>query len=198
MTVRLAVQVPHALGSLAISQADALRRLGRWLGVIGDVPTGDARLDDKYVLSGPASALREAFRTGELEGEIDQLFRGYGLDRVELAQGELRAQERLQVDHSFPRHMERLFQALLRVARLLERSPVDVSVLGPARHFALGDGAGHARCPYCRDDLRLEGDDLTACPACRTVHHRACFAEGGGCTVFGCREAGRRRGRERG
>jgi hypothetical protein len=45
-----------------------------------------------------------------------------------------------------------------------------------------------AVCPYCRCPLE-EGDTRTTCPGCGTPHHADCFAENGGCTVFGCSHA---------
>jgi Prokaryotic RING finger family 1 len=42
-----------------------------------------------------------------------------------------------------------------------------------------------AVCPYCRG--RFEGDyEKKMCQACATPHHEDCFAENGGCSVFGC------------
>lgn len=41
-------------------------------------------------------------------------------------------------------------------------------------------------CPYCRDGLDRARDDVVACSACATPHHRACFEENGRCTVRGC------------
>lgn len=51
--------------------------------------------------------------------------------------------------------------------------------------------SGEARCPYCRDQVRGEA---RPCPSCQTLHHRGCFVEAGGCTLFGC--AGSRRARQ--
>jgi len=49
-------------------------------------------------------------------------------------------------------------------------------------------GGAAERCPYCHDCL--EGGEVTdvevVCERCGTVHHQACFAELGGCTVMGC------------
>jgi hypothetical protein len=42
-------------------------------------------------------------------------------------------------------------------------------------------------CPYCRE--AIEGPDAIRCPSCGTPHHKACFGENGGCTVFGCASA---------
>ncbi|MCL4783694.1 MAG: TM2 domain-containing protein [Bryobacterales bacterium] len=43
-------------------------------------------------------------------------------------------------------------------------------------------------CPYCRTPMEDE-TALVVCPACSTPHHRECWEENGGCTVFGCAEA---------
>lgn len=41
-------------------------------------------------------------------------------------------------------------------------------------------------CPYCRTEFE---DAPQECPGCGTPHHSECFAENGGCTVFGCSAA---------
>jgi TM2 domain-containing membrane protein YozV len=41
-------------------------------------------------------------------------------------------------------------------------------------------------CPYCRTELE---EQPLECPGCGTPHHSECFAENGGCTVFGCSAA---------
>jgi len=43
-------------------------------------------------------------------------------------------------------------------------------------------------CPYCRAGFEPE-DEVTLCEACATPHHADCYAENGGCTVFGCSKA---------
>jgi hypothetical protein len=45
-----------------------------------------------------------------------------------------------------------------------------------------------AICPYCRTKI---GDDNPsfACEGCGTIHHADCYAENGGCTIFGCSKA---------
>jgi Interferon-induced transmembrane protein/GYF domain 2/Prokaryotic RING finger family 1 len=42
-------------------------------------------------------------------------------------------------------------------------------------------------CPYCRGEIAKGEADL--CASCGTPHHRECYAENGGCTVFGCDQA---------
>ena len=43
-------------------------------------------------------------------------------------------------------------------------------------------------CPYCRSPFEPE-DEIVTCEACATPHHADCYAENGGCTVFGCSRA---------
>jgi len=43
-------------------------------------------------------------------------------------------------------------------------------------------------CPYCRAGFEPE-DEVKVCEACATPHHADCYAENGGCTVFGCKNA---------
>ena len=42
-----------------------------------------------------------------------------------------------------------------------------------------------AVCPYCRTSIGAAEEKV--CEGCATPHHQDCFAENGGCTVFGCR-----------
>ena len=42
-------------------------------------------------------------------------------------------------------------------------------------------------CPYCRGAIDASQDEQVICEGCETPHHRDCFQENGGCTVFGCR-----------
>jgi len=46
-----------------------------------------------------------------------------------------------------------------------------------------------AVCPYCRAPMLAEETNVLLCPGCSTPHHSDCFAENGGCTVFGCSAA---------
>lgn len=40
-------------------------------------------------------------------------------------------------------------------------------------------------CPYCRAPI-TEEEQITVCSGCGTKHHQDCYAENGGCTIFGC------------
>ncbi len=44
-------------------------------------------------------------------------------------------------------------------------------------------------CPYCRTEVGDGKGERSDCPGCGTPHHADCFAENGGCTVFGCSHA---------
>ena len=44
-------------------------------------------------------------------------------------------------------------------------------------------------CPYCRTEVGEAEGERKDCPSCGTPHHADCFAENGGCTVFGCANA---------
>jgi TM2 domain-containing membrane protein YozV len=48
----------------------------------------------------------------------------------------------------------------------------------------------NAVCPYCRTEIDTADDGGSMeCSSCATPHHRDCFTENGGCTVFGCAQA---------
>ena len=44
-------------------------------------------------------------------------------------------------------------------------------------------------CPYCRTSIDPSTSDGLLCEGCSTPHHKDCYAENGGCTLFGCRFA---------
>jgi TM2 domain-containing membrane protein YozV len=44
-------------------------------------------------------------------------------------------------------------------------------------------------CPYCRTEVGEAEGERKDCPGCGTPHHGDCYAENGGCTVFGCANA---------
>lgn len=43
-------------------------------------------------------------------------------------------------------------------------------------------------CPYCRTEFTSE-EEIYKCPSCNAPHHKDCFEENRGCTVFGCASA---------
>lgn len=176
------VDVPNAVTNFEVRRASTLRRFGRWLGVIADVPTGDERIDDKYILSGHSGSLSELFGDRELERAVDCVLEDF--DAVQVHFDQLEAE---QLARSYePTHLLGLFRNLIRLAKLCERRRVKVKFLGSRARFAWTGGGETARCPYCRDDLKLEGPDVSACSRCDTLHHEECMEEAGGCTIFGC------------
>ena len=46
-----------------------------------------------------------------------------------------------------------------------------------------------AICPYCRGEINPADGGNIDCPGCGTPHHQDCYAENGGCTIFGCAQA---------
>ena len=44
-------------------------------------------------------------------------------------------------------------------------------------------------CPYCRTAIEAEDGSRIFCNGCGTPHHKECFEENGGCTLFGCKYA---------
>ncbi len=44
-------------------------------------------------------------------------------------------------------------------------------------------------CPYCRTEVTPDAGETMACASCGTPHHRECYEENGGCTLFGCKLA---------
>lgn len=44
-----------------------------------------------------------------------------------------------------------------------------------------------AVCPYCRCEVEPGAPDAMTCDGCQTPHHRECYDENHGCTLFGCR-----------
>lgn len=46
-----------------------------------------------------------------------------------------------------------------------------------------------AVCPYCRTPIDAGSEEESLCSGCGTPHHKDCYQENGGCTVFGCSQA---------
>jgi hypothetical protein len=43
-------------------------------------------------------------------------------------------------------------------------------------------------CPYCRTNIASDHEPVI-CEGCGAAHHSDCYAENGGCTIFGCSKA---------
>ncbi len=179
----LRLDVTNPVGGFEISHAGLLRRVGRFLGLVKDVATGDQGVDDKYILSGQEGNLKQLFRDPELGRAVDEVFQA-GFSGVRLEKDELFAERRI-ARLPEPSELHANICSLARLASFCERRALQVQLLGPRQRFALVGGSGHARCPYCHDDLNVSGA-VAACDRCDTLHHQACFAEARGCTVLGC------------
>jgi TM2 domain-containing membrane protein YozV len=44
-------------------------------------------------------------------------------------------------------------------------------------------------CPYCRAEIAADDASRVFCNGCGTPHHKECYEENGGCTLFGCKYA---------
>src|SRR5262245_50859699 len=44
-------------------------------------------------------------------------------------------------------------------------------------------------CPYCRAEIAADDASRIFCNGCGTPHHKECYEENGGCTLFGCKNA---------
>lgn len=186
-----AVRVAHPAACFVVEDEGALDGLRRWLGADPGEPlapgvkltAGDDRAAG--ALQGPLLAAVKAVL--DLPHEV------HGVRLLE--DGWLRV-ERLGLVHD-PAELHRTFGLLVAAARLCDRRPVEaprVRVRAAQAYAWTGGGAG-ARCPYCRDDVAEDGEGCAACDACGTLHHTACLAEAGGCTLLGCAGADRRRAR---
>jgi hypothetical protein len=54
--------------------------------------------------------------------------------------------------------------------------------------FAAASANTAITCPICLSAVQV-GDVVHRCPVCDIVHHEECWAEVGGCSTFGCKEA---------
>ncbi len=81
--------------------------------------------------------------------------------------------------------LERVREVLATLEAVADAYSRRPEVTGLVERYLWLEGSS-PRCPYCHVDIAEGEPDLTACGRCRTVHHEACFAEHGGCTLLGC------------
>ena len=140
--------------------------------------------------AGPIVALARGAPRAELESVIRQLLMQRGIGRLTAGGGRLRAEKTFSGADLSLDWLVDTARALTRIARLAQAQQTPSSA--PSEASGL-------RCPFCHGALDLR-EDVTDCGTCQTTHHRECFTEAGGCTVFGCAGAGhalKRRGRAR-
>jgi len=195
--IEFRIDAPNALTDFEVTKTNIFNRMGRAVGFVADTSVGDTRIDQKYILKGRAPSLKQLFRQSpKLEWCFDEIFARHGLSKIELRWKSIKSVRTLGRVNAV--QLLETVRALSRVAALCEREEVStkIKILGEQKAFAWTYGGKSARCPYCRDDLNPQGEDVSACPDCRTLHHAECLDEAGGCTVLGCAnsKAGRRVG----
>jgi hypothetical protein len=151
-----------------------------------EIEIGAPWFDRRYFLetANPREAATRALRPFQegFKDLVDDAFLTYGVDKLELVDGELRAH--LPLTKELPDYAS-LLPLLERAARFFDRVNVRVHVLGGERHALRGAG-GDARCSYCHEHVTGDEPDLVACERCHTVLHGACWTEHGRCPVLGC------------
>lgn len=184
------IEVREGAGSVTVQRTDLLTRFARWIGLSSSgSETGDAELDRRFDVRGQRKAVSRLGERGQgatmaaaLRRAIDQ----HSLTTVELRTTKLEAE----CIAPWSAHtLERIMLSLVELARMWSRRELEVKVKGvevKARHMAWTGGGASALCPYCKDELHPEAEELIACGRCDTLHHAACLEEAGACTVFGC------------
>lgn len=153
-----------------------------------EVAPGTAALELDDVQAARAWVAGDGSQAAEALVAVQQLA-ARGVRRLVVEDGWLTAPRESSEFAMRPASFEAVFDALERLLPLLQRAPLTIRVAGAERAAVAWTVDARTVCPYCRDGL---GEDVAACDACHTAHHRECLAEAGGCTVFGCRGGPRR------
>jgi hypothetical protein len=133
--------------------------------------TGDAR-EKLFVHAGDA-----------LTAPLSRLLYDTGVDLVRASRGQLGVT--FDVRANVSDHANAALVLLEEIARAYSRRPAPPAVGALVERFLWLEGSA-PRCPYCHVDIAENEGGLAACERCRTIHHAACFAEHGGCTLLGC------------
>ncbi len=182
---RITVPVQHPVAPFRVDRAGAARWLSRRLGIRQSDEVGRDSLDEKYRFKGPSGTIQHFALQPGLEEALDTVFAV--LRPFEVALDEDTFEVNFVAPCTGAKRIAAALDSVVAIAKLCSRKPIEVKALGRNFRFAWTGGTDQALCPYCRDDLELEGPlALTACLRCGTAHHDACMVEAGGCTVFGC------------
>lgn len=185
----------HAVAgpALEVRRESSATRLAKRLGRLSELVIGVKPFDDRYLLlTEDVRAARRALRGEELRQAIDRAMKAHPIERLELDGEDLVAV--VDATRVPPGGYARLLDTLDLVADVLQRQRVPVKLLGGER-AAVVDPGGAMRCVFCLDAVRADDPGLSACTACRTVVHEACWTEHGGCPLYGCRGGERERAR---
>ncbi len=173
---RFRVRVRRDAGWAALEKA---------LGMVRDVDVADGtRFDRRYLveLEGEEEADGALQDPAAREG-IGDLVGRWALHEVAL-EGD-RLVVRGTTEHLGRQMLYDIIDTLDLLGRSFDRSQLQVQRVGPAR-YAWHGGEESARCPYCRDVLDFEREDVSACSVCGTVLHDDCQREHGSCPILGC------------
>lgn len=189
------VDVDHAAADFDLTKGGALDWLGSLFGLVERPPVHAALGENVVLAQGSSAAARGLLQQGELAAKLRGLLDD-DFTAVRMARGRLLIERRVGLGTLDLRNLHAVYAKLSEIAALCERRKVTVKVTGISGvtvkpRFVMTGGGQSALCPYCRDEVELDGkgdDDLKGCDRCDTLHHRACFDEAGGCTVFGCRQ----------
>jgi hypothetical protein len=187
----------HEVPQLKVTLETFVTKVSKFFGGSPEIEIGDKPFDDRYLLETdtPQRARAALQRSPELRDAIDRAF-GCSSSTPTLEIGGRRVHFRADVSDVSPGNYKILLAALDDIAATFDRAPIKVRALGSER-LAVRDRAGKTRCPYCRAGVSGDEETLTACGACRTVLHEACWEEHGGCPILGCRGTERERRRVR-
>jgi hypothetical protein len=167
---------------LRVTQESVLTKVAKALGLSWEVEIGDAEFDARFLLVTDRKEPASNLLRGEVRGAIARIF-DLGARDLSFEKGEIAVTARVEaVDLASYRL---ILEGLARIARTIDRKTLAVRVLGGDRR-ALVDESGRTRCPYCRENLGGDEDDLVACEKCATVLHDDCWKEHGRCPLLGC------------
>jgi hypothetical protein len=179
--VRLATAAEE-LPFLRVTQETVLTKISKAIGLTREVEIGDAEFDKRFLLETDRSKPASALLRGEVRGAIARIF-DRGARDLTFQKGEIVVTARVETIELSSYRL--IFDDLARIARTIDRKTLPVRVLGGDRR-ALIDDTGRTRCPYCRENVKGDEDDLVACEKCSTVLHDACWKEHGRCPLLGC------------
>lgn len=179
-------------GRLILGPETVVSRLAKWFGR-RDLEIGDAEFDRRFLIrGGPAVWVRKVL--GEPAREQIRALAEFATDArgtvtlgVDVGPTGVRIHCRLDLALA-PFRLIRFTQAGIAFLRTFcIRRPAGVEILGAS------EAAEGGNCPVCGDALCAP---MRRCDVCRTLHHVDCWEYLGGCAIFACASARKRRAQE--